>query len=382
MTAPGEEGGRPHDADRPPTSRPPRGGAHAWAGRGRIAPLARRSVPWLVAGGCLAWAFAVVPVEALLEALAQARLEQLVPLAVLAVVVWFLLESAAYAYAFSRFNQAILSWREARSLRAVTYLLTVIHWHVAKAAVVLRVHATHGIGLLAGTSTLLLYQMVGILVLAVFATIGASLRPTLPAAREVLIAALLLALGTLIGFGLLRADRPRIGLLDELRRLALFQAYRRLELRDLAVLCALKAAYQLVFVLVYWLGLRAFGVALSFPHVLVATALLQVVGGLPIAPAGLGTQQAAMLLFFSDPLEDGADAPAILAFAFVLPLTTMILRGLLACLYLGDLARPSPPPVGTADTVGDDDAGPAPASPPAAGPLARTSSSSSATTRV
>ncbi|MEZ4334257.1 MAG: YbhN family protein [Myxococcota bacterium] len=345
MTSPAEEGGRPHGAGGPPHAPAPRGGPNARTSV-RIAPLARRLLPWLVAVGCLAWAFAVVPVEALLEALAQASLERLVPLAVVAVVVWFLLESAAYAYAFSRFN-APLSWREARSLRAVTYLLTVIHWHVAKAAVVLRLHATHGIGLLAGTSTLLLYQMVGILVLAVFATIGAVFRPSLPAAREVLIAALLLVLGTLIGFGLLRADRPKIGLLEELRRLTVFQAWRQLELRDLAMLCALKAAYQLVFVLVYWLGLRAFDVALSFPHVLVATALLQVVGGLPIAPAGLGTQQAAMLLFFSDPRRAGTDAPAILAFAFVLPFTTMVLRALLACLYLGDLARPAPPAAGT-----------------------------------
>lgn len=352
MTSPAEGGGdrepkpardgtppSPAGAVSSPSAQPATGSSTRLA---RIGRLARRTLPWLVAAICLGWTFAVVPFEALLEALAGARIEHLVPLAVVAVGAWFLLESAAYAYAFSRFN-APLSWREARSLRALTYVLTVIHWHVAKAAVVLRLHATHRVGLLAATSTLLLYQAVSILVLCVFAALGASFRPELPGAREVPLAAAAIVVALSAGFVLLRADRPRFAALEELRGLALLQSPRRLGLRDLAILCGLKTAYQLVFVLVYWLGLQSFGVELPFPHVLVATALLQVVGGLPIAPAGLGTQQAAMLLLFSDPARAGADRPSILAFAFALPFTTMILRALLACLYLGDLAHPANP---------------------------------------
>lgn len=98
-----------------------------------------------------------------------------------------------------------------------------------------------------------------------------------------------------------------------------------------------KIAYQFVFVGVYAIGLRAFGLSPSLAHVMVATAILQAVGALPISPAGFGTQQAAMLFLFSDPAAGGADGPAILAFGFSLPITTMVMRGLLACLYLGDL---------------------------------------------
>ena len=94
--------------------------------------IARQILPWFVAAGCVAYSFEVVPLEACLAALRRAQLARFVPLAIGAVLAWFALESAAYAYAFSRFN-ARLSWREARSLRALTYLLTLIHWHVAKA---------------------------------------------------------------------------------------------------------------------------------------------------------------------------------------------------------------------------------------------------------
>jgi len=306
----------------------------------RAARFARVLLPWLVAAFCLVYAFEVVPFRASLAALRQARVELFFPLAAGAVLLWFLLESAAYAHLFSRFN-APLSWRDARSLRALTYLLTVIHWHVAKAAVVLRLQSTHGVGLVAGTSTLLLYQMLGVVVLALFAGVGALLVPAMPGAGEVATAALALAGATAMALVLLRSDAPRLALLDELRALPLFQAHRRLALADLAILGGLKTVYQLVFVLVYAVGLRAFGLSPSFFEVMVGTAVLQAVGSLPISPAGLGTQQAAMLFLFSDPAAKGADGPALLAFAFTLPITTMTLRALLAVFYLGDLARPS-----------------------------------------
>ena len=47
-----------------------------------------------------------------------------------------------------------------------------------------------------------------------------------------------------------------------------------------------------------------------------------------------------MLFLYSDPALAGADGAAILAFAFSLPITTMVVRGLLALCYLPDLSRP------------------------------------------
>jgi hypothetical protein len=302
--------------------------------------LARRVLPWLVAAGCLAYSFAVVPLDECWATLRRSRLELFVPLAVASVLVWFALESAAYAYAFSRFNDARLSWREARSLRALTYLLTAIHWHLAKAAVVVRLGASHGVPLLASTSTLLLYQMIGVLVLALFAAAAAPFLPSSDAIHAIALASLAVASAVSLALFLIRSDRPRVAWLDELRGLSLLQAHRRLALRDLAILGLSRAAYQLVFVLAYYYGLRAFDLAPSFSHVMVATPLLQAVGSLPIAPAGFGTQQAAMLLLFSDPEARGRDGAAILAFGFSLPIFTMLLRAGLACIYLGELSGP------------------------------------------
>lgn len=300
----------------------------------------RIAVPWLVAAGCLVYAFRVVPIADCLAALRNANLALFLPTAVASVLAWFLLDSAAYAYTFSRFC-APLSWRNARSLRALTYLLTLIHWHVAKAAVVLRLHRAHGFGLMSATSALLVYQMVGMMALGAFFLLGALAEPRLPGARAVAASGALATVGIASALALLRADRPALAPLDALRRLPLLQAFRRLSLSEVAVIGLSRVAYQLVFVMVYAIGLRAFGLDLSFARVMVATVIVQAVGGLPISPSGFGTQQAAMLFLFADPAKHGGDRAAILAFGVSLPITTMALRGLLACLYLGDLTRAS-----------------------------------------
>jgi len=339
----------------------------------KIAMIARVLLPWLVAGGCLVYAFEMVPLGECIEALRRARPALFLPLALAAVLTWFALESAAYAYTFSRFNLP-LSWRDARSIRALSYLLTAIHWHFAKAAVVLRLNATHGVGILAATSTILLYQMIGILVLTVFAGIGALFLPPSAGPVQVSLGALALAVGLLIAFVLIRSNRPHLRLLDELRAMTLLQAHRKLEIRDVVIIGGLKVAYQLIFVLVYYFGMRAFGLTPAFSLVLLATPILQAVGSLPIAPAGLGTQQAAMLFLFSDPAARGADGAAILAFGFSLPITTLMARSLIALCYLPDLTRTGPGAAGSG----------AAASNPAAGPSASSTAGASrpATTRA
>lgn len=316
------------------------GGPGAAASGRRRAAIAGAVVPWLIAAACLAYAFEVVPFEECIAALRQVRLRIFLPLVAGAVLLWFGLESATFAYAFSRFNGP-LSWRDARSIRGLTYLLTVIHWHLAKAAIVLRLKTAHGVGLVAATSTLVLYQMIGVLVLALFASVGAAFLPGPPDLGPVAFALLAAAGLVLAALAVIRIDRPRHRLFDEIRALSLLQAHRKLEVRDVVIIGGLKLVYQLLFVLVYYFGLRAFGLAPAFSLVLLATPILQAIGSLPIAPAGFGTQQAAMLFLFADPAADGADGAAILAFGFSLPVTTLVLRGLIGLAYLPDLSRPA-----------------------------------------
>jgi uncharacterized membrane protein YbhN (UPF0104 family) len=86
---------------------------------------------------------------------------------------------------------------------------------------------------------------------------------------------------------------------------------------------------------VFWLGSLSFGIELPLVLVVAATPAILLAGAIPITPAGLGTQQAAMLYFFS-PYGDEA---AILAFGLTFPVALILFRCLIGLRYLGDLPK-------------------------------------------
>ena len=146
------------------------------------------------------------------------------------------------------------------------------------------------------------------------------------------------AAAPLLGLALLRFDWPRVDWLESLRGQDVLHAQRAVEARDLLVLAALKTLFHVVFVGVFYWGPRAFGVEPPLVLVLAATPIILAAGALPITPAGLGTQQTALLFFFlpaSPGVEGGGAAAAILAFGLGFPLVTMATRGLLGLYYLG-----------------------------------------------
>jgi glycosyltransferase 2 family protein len=101
-----------------------------------------------------------------------------------------------------------------------------------------------------------------------------------------------------------------------------------------ALLVGVRACYFGLFVLYYWLGTHAFHTPVPLLLALAATPIILVVASLPITPAGLGTQQAAMLYFFA---PYGSEA-AILAFALSFPVAFICTRMPLGLFFIRDLA--------------------------------------------
>lgn len=291
--------------------------------------LARRLFPWIISIAIVGYVIRVVPIEEAWAVLLGTRLEIFVPLVLISVLCWFLIESKAYAYIFSRFNTPI-SWREARALRASASLLSPIHLGLGKAAVVLRLHALKNVPVLEGTSTVVLYQTIDAIVLASLTVIGLSLEPMTLETNIARAAASAAALVLLLYLSLLRRDQPGFRWLDRMRRLPVHYAHRKIRVRDAIVIVSAKLAYQLVAVAIFYFGARAFDIAVPFTLVLAATPAIHAIGSLPITPGGLGTQQAAMLYFFGN---HGSQA-AIIAFGFSLPIALMLVRFLLGLVYI------------------------------------------------
>jgi uncharacterized membrane protein YbhN (UPF0104 family) len=295
--------------------------------------MGRRGFPWFVAIATVGYVFIRVPLPEAWSAAREARVEVFVPLVLAAVLFWFLLESYAYARLFSRFNTK-LSWREARSLRGLSYLLTPIHLSLGKVGIVLRLAALKKISPLEATSTVALYQMVDAMVLAALSTIGLTIIPTTAFTNEAraLAIGLILSIASYLIF--IRFDWPRFALADRVRRWTFHRTHRRVGARDLLLVLGIKLAYQLTVVAVFYFGARAFGVELPFSIALATTPIILAIGAIPISPAGLGTQQASMLYFFSSYGSDGA----IVAFGFTLTAALVGARCLLGLFYLPTLS--------------------------------------------
>ena len=290
----------------------------------------------------IAYVFTRVPVTEAWAVARRARLEIFLGVVSSAVIIWFAIESSLYTYLFRRFN-APITLREACSLRGMSYLLATIHWNVGQAAIVLRLKQTRQIPLLESTSTLLFYQAIDGVILAGFATIGmlllASLNETVEDLSSILNWTIGIVILSAVNLALLRARWPRFRWLDWWREIEIHRVHRRFALRDLAILLIGKSVYHFLYVLVFYFGTQAFDIHLPFALVLASTPIIQAVGGLPISPAGLGTQQAAMLYFFGGRFGSGAAEAAIVAFGFSFPVALILGRSLLGLFYLKDLSQ-------------------------------------------
>jgi uncharacterized membrane protein YbhN (UPF0104 family) len=316
--------------------RPPEGASPTEAPAAPASPAPRRLraiLPWLVAAAVVWFLFRRVPFRAALDAAGDADLPLFAAAAALGVVAWFLLESSAFAYLFSRFN-APLTRREARSLRAVTYLLTPINWNLGTGAIVLHLRRSKGVGALAATSSLLFYGLIDGIVLSGLALLGVRTLAASPMVETITrVAAGFLAV-QLACLALFLLPLPRWSWRERLRAMGVFRSHALATWRDVAVLLGIRGLYFAGFVLFFWAGTRAFAVAVPLSHLAAVVPAILLLGGLPLTPAGLGTQQAAMLYFFG---AFGSEAQ-ILAYGFAFPVALIAARLPLGLLYLRDLA--------------------------------------------
>lgn len=298
----------------------------------RLLRRAKTTVPWLGAAGIFTYLFWDIPIGEALRALSRARVELLIPGILAAVIYWFLLESVAYSYLFSRFNVP-LRWSEARSLRGVTYIVTAINWHLGSAAVVLHLRQSKSVPVLKSTSSLFFYNALDAIILVSLGFIGASFfgESAVVQSLQTLAGAALFLL--VLSFTLLMASKPRWRWIQKIRSVALVTTFRQAKTRDFAILMAIRAVYFFGFFAAFWIGSRAFGINLPLALTAASVPAIMMAGAIPISPAGVGTQAAVMLFFWSDYGEDAA----IVAFGLVFPIAVTLARCLLGLFYVRDL---------------------------------------------
>jgi hypothetical protein len=280
----------------------------------------RRLAPWLAAAALLAAVFVRVDLAATARALARADWPRFAAAAVPFALVWLALDAAALARLVTRFH-APVAWREMLRLRGATYLLLVLSYDAAQAALALALSRRLGVPLLALGGTFLFWYAIDLGTIAALGSLGALALPgALGAAlRPALAGLLFLVAGALAGGAwLARAGRlPR-----PLAEAKLLATLRRFGARDAAEWALWRVLFYASFVAFAAVTLPAFGIRAPLPALLACVPVTLSLSALPITVAGLGSTQVAMLALYGA----FADEASIVAYSLAHGACLVVLR--------------------------------------------------------
>ena len=298
----------------------------------RLATWLLRFAPWLMAALVLWFLFRQVPLMAAWQAMDQARFSVFLPVILITTILTFWVESSALAQLFSRFN-APVAGGEARSLRALTYLLTPINWNLGTGAMVLHLRTSKDIGAIESTSSLIFYSLIDGLFLSGIVFLGVLTLCAFPVLQTIGRFAAVSVVGHLGVFVFCMSGGLKWRWVQRIKSLPPLRTFCLATWQDIGVLLGMRAIYFAVIMLSHWATTATFNVHVPLAYMTVAVPIILLVSSLPITPAGLGTQQAASLLLFS---PYGSEAN-ILAYSLIYPVASLLMRLFLGLFYLRDL---------------------------------------------
>jgi len=294
-----------------------------WKGVGTI-------LKWVIAAAVLFYLFHQVDQDKLFAALASARLEIYLPLAVCFVLIWFLIESQNLMFLFNMFGHD-LTFKEMRFIRGASYMLMIINYNLGLGAIAWYLKRRNGIALTRAGSVMFFYYFVESVGITFFAMAGCLL---IYGQSPVIYEKIILIAGAMffsyIALFFLVRLLPSYGWFTGLRNSALMAAFYEADFKNYFILSGFRAVYFASFVIFFHLGLKSFHVHVPLFSLIGLVPVIFFIGNIPITPFGIGTIQAAMVFFFKPfgPEEN------ILSFSMVYSATLLFMRAPIGLFYM------------------------------------------------
>jgi hypothetical protein len=261
-----------------------------------------RLAPWPVAAALLALVFWRVDLEATRAAFAAADWRRFALAALPFTVLWLVIDAAALSRLVTRFH-APAGFGTMLRLRGGSYLLLVLSYDAAQAALALALHRRLGVPLLALGGTFLFYYAIDLVAIAGLGLAGASALPGLRS--DALTAALAVLLVGVLG------------------GLVLFGAItRRARLLAAVELLGWRVLFYASFVGFAAATLPAFGIHVPTRALVACVPVTLSIAALPITVSGIGSAQVAMLALYGA----FADPAAIVAYSLAHTASLIVLR--------------------------------------------------------
>ncbi|MEM7481600.1 MAG: lysylphosphatidylglycerol synthase domain-containing protein [Acidobacteriota bacterium] len=314
-------------------------GSRGWRRFGRLAR-------WLVPGALLALLLWRIPLEELLLHLGEGPVGWLALYVVVQVGVTLVADGVATRVALRLLGierpLGTVLW-----VRGASYLLTVLNFLLGQGGIGIYLRRTGvptaaaaGAALFVTAGSLATLLAVGVLavfgwnvVAGAFSDEIAGLLPTVT------------ALAVLGGFGAVVLARPPA----ILRRRSWLAPLFAVSLADHGRAFAARLPHTLLLLLGHWGALRLWGVPVPFGEGLALLAIVLLITALPIAPAGLGTFQAAQVWLLSGYVAGAAGEAKILSFSLVYHALGLVTQALFGAICLGPTLRAMAPSAAEGD---------------------------------
>jgi len=294
--------------------------------------LLQRLLPAVVSIGALVWLLNTIEPAALVDALSWKVVAVLVPTLIGYGVVTLALEAASMVLLMSERPEGFGLWTAAR-IKSASYLLGIVNYTLGAGALTVLLRRRAGIGLGESASIVLLITSIDMLILMIMAAAGTTLVETgAPGVRAGIFA--LLVVGFVVGMTILRMP-GNLGPIERLRALTVFEALRTTPLSRLARLAVLRVFFTSSFIALGGAAFVAFGIEVPLSDLVVGMVVVGVVSALPIAVAGLGTGQIAVVEAFGR----FADRETLLALSLVLTAGLLSLRAGMGLLMAREFTR-------------------------------------------
>lgn len=295
----------------------------------------QRLLPAFVSAAALFWLFSNVEIDGIRATLSWRVVAVLVPSLLVYGAVALAIEAASIMQLTPRRPEGFGPWTAAR-IKCATYLLGIVNYALGAGALAVLLRRRAGLGLGASASVVLLISSLDLVIVIAFGGAGAAVSgiDTASLGTQGVAVAALVGMGFFGGLTLLRIPGP-LGPLERIRSLAFFGALRTTPLSVLAQVGCLRVLFSLSFISLSAAAFYAFDIWPGAGRLIAGMMFVALVSALPIAVAGLGTGQAAVLVAFRGLAEPGA----LLAMSLVLSAGMILLRAAMGLIFAREFTR-------------------------------------------
>ena len=319
-----------------------------------MSPRLKRLTPWVLSLSIVLFLFLTTDVEAVGDALAQADWALLFGGMAAVTLAAYVADALTMVVLLRRFV-APVGVGEVLKIKGVSYFLNAINYSLAAGGMSWVLHKRHGTPFLETLSTLVWFFFIDIIALNVLITLGLLLGPdSLGAAPFMARIPLLVGLIWAVVVGSLWYWNGRFDfiVLGFMRSWRIFDTFRRAKLADYPGMSAMRAAFIMVYVLMHWALLPAFGVHIDLGHLLLYAPFVAFVQVIPATISGLGAVQGVMVALFTAHVPPGAGGSAvILAYSTVIGPLMMVMRLVIGYAFVSSVTRDLVPDKATVEAA-------------------------------